>query len=440
MSKKWLALMLLVVVPMVIAVNEPIFENAMFSYKNAPHNLSWVATGGATYSLSIFGVEEYSGSDSYYVFPIGFFYEGNFTVGVNATLGNESNSSVGWIYYTENTPPTKPVFTTNSPVDISFEPIEFITVTSSTDVDGDPLIYILRYGSIDIANFTGLDYNLSTFSEGTHSFNICAFDGYDRTCSDPVAVSISNTTIPQIQSVSYGYGTPFYSNRQVRIVSFVVEVDDVRELDLTVEYAPSEDDYYEDIGDEDENLNFSKGNLSCVQVSVNGIHRIFNCSASLNYKMWPGFYDIYVAADNGIRIAHKTFSRRMTIGSLLSAEVVSPIFDFENTYNDWTGVDPPAKVENTGNIPFSDIGVEISGPVECDDNIDFSVNETMFGKRDNRGSAEEGSLGFRWLGLDIPRGYFGNIFFFLNYFYDDDDDYPTDCEAEWDLEVRYVPD
>jgi len=440
MSKKWLALMLLVILPMVIAVNEPIFENAMFSYKNAPHNLSWAATENAIYSMSVFGIEEYNGLNSYYVFPAGYFTEGNFTIGVNATLGNESNSSAGWLYYAENTLPTKPVFTTNSPADISFEPVEFIMVTPSVDVDGDSILYILRYGSTDLANFTGLDYNLSSFSEGIHSFRICAFDGYNRTCSDPVAVSISNTTIPQIKSISYGYGIPFYSNLVVRKVSVTVVVQDARPVTVVASFAPSDNDYYEDIGDEDENLNFSKGNMSCVEVSNIGNTKEFNCSGILDYRMQPGLYSVLAIADNGFRSSQKTFTNRINVGGILSAEVISPLFDFENTYNDWTGVDPPLKVENTGNIPFSDVGVEISGPVECDDNIDFSINKTMFGERDNRGAAVVGSSGFKWLGFNIPRGYFGEIFYFLNYLHDDDDDYPTDCEAEWDLKLRYVPD
>jgi len=415
------------VVPMVSAINKPVFESPVLSYKNLSYNLSWVSSDNATYRLFFNNSQIYASSINSYVFWLGNLSSGNFSLFVNATDQNGSDLNFGWLFFTANSAPTKPGLVVPSQVDISSGPVIF-NITASVDINLDPIIYALYMNDLNIANFTGLQYSSVSFSEGDFSFKVCASDGYSQICSDPVAVGISNGTIPQINSVSYSYGIPFYGDKQIRNIAVLVELSDFKELRVNASFYASGDDYY------DEDFDNVTG-LTCAKIGFSGNLKTYNCSVSLSYLMQPGFYDVRVDVSNGIKSATKVFQKKMGVGTLLSYGVSSPKFDFGNTYNGWTYTDPVANITNLGNVPFSDVGVELSN-MSCPHEDDFLLSSLKFSKRDNRGSALSAENGFQWLDLIVLRGSFYNLFFFLN---NPDEVSPDhDCEAKWKLKFKYV--
>lgn len=411
---------------MVLAINKPIFENPVLSYKNVSYNLSWVPSDNATYQLFFNNTQVFNGSTNSYLFLLDNFSAGNFSLFVNATDLNGSDYNLGWLFFT-NTPPTKPGLAAFAQVDISLGPIVF-NITASND--SDFLTYVLYAGNASIANVTVGQYSLSSYPEGNFSFKVCASDGYAQTCSDPVAVSISNGTIPQINSVTYSYGIPFYGDKQMRIISVAVELTDLRENQVNASFFASEDDYYE------EDYNETK-NMTCVKIGSSGDLKTYNCTASISYLMQSGFYDVRIDAFNGIKSAAKTFQKKISIGTLLSYGTSSPRFDFNNTYNGWTYTNPVANVINLGNIPFSNIGIG-AGNMSCPHDEEFQLASFRFSRRDNRGSALLAGNGFQWLDLAISRGSFHDIYFFLSNPDEIVPDHPDECEAEWVLKLKYV--
>lgn len=428
MRKYWLALFLLVIVPMVLAINKPIFENPILSYKNLSYNLSWVPSDNATYQLVFNNAQVFSGSTNSYLFLLNNFSSGNFSLFVNVTDLNGSDYNLGWLFFTTNTPPTKPGLAAFAQVDISLGPIVF-NITASTDVNLDPVMYLLYANDVSLANFTGVQYNLTSFSEGNFSFKVCASDGYAQTCSDPVAVSISNGTIPQINSVSYGYGIPFYGDIQVRVISINVSVTDLRENQVNTSIYASNSDYY----DEDDNMTRY---ATCSKIADIGGMKTYNCSVQISYLMQPGFYDVHIYAFNGLKSADKVFQEKVGIGTLLSYGTSSPMFDFDNTYSDWTYTNPVANITNLGNVPYSDVGLELKN-MTCPHNYDYPLASFRFSKRDNRGSAFLAENGFQWLDLAISRGISHDLYFFLSNPDETIPDHPTECDARWSLKVNH---
>lgn len=412
---------------MVLAINKPIFENPILLYKNLSYNLSWVPSDNAAYRLFFNNIQVFNGSTSSYLFLLNNLSSGNFSLFVNATDVNGSDSSLGWLSFTTNTPPTKPGLVAPAQVDISLGPIVF-NITASND--SDILSYALYVNNVSIANVTVGQHSLLSYLEGNFSFEVCASDGYAQTCSDPVAVSISNGTIPQINSVSYSYGIPFYGDIQVRIISVNVSVTDLRENQVNASIYASNSDYY----DEDDNITRY---VTCSKIAGIGGIKTYNCSVQISYLMQPGFYDVHIYAFNGLKSANKVFKEKIGIATLLSYGTSSPMFDFDNTYSDWTYTNPVANITNLGNVPYSDVGLELKN-MTCPHNYDYSLESFRFSKRDNRGSAFLAENGFQWLDLAISRGISHDLYFFLSNPDETIPDHPTECDARWSLKLKYV--
>jgi hypothetical protein len=209
-----------------------------------------------------------------------------------------------------------------------------------------------------------------------------------------------------------------------------VSITDIRDNQVNASVYASNSDYY----DQDDNVTWY---MACSKISDVSNVKIYNCTVQISYQMQPGMYDVHVYAYNGVKSADKIFQDRVGIGTLISYGTLSPQFDFNNTYNEWTYTNPVAIVTNLGNVPYSDIGLQMAN-MTCPHNYNYPAVSFRFSKRDNRGSALLGENGFQWLDLKLLRGTYHELYLFL---YNPDEttpEHPTECDTRVVLKMKYV--
>jgi hypothetical protein len=318
--------------------------------------------------------------------------------------------------------PTKPVILSNSPVDISLNGTILLNLTFSTDVQNNTISYQLLEGSNVIVD--GINQSIVSLSRlvGNYSFSLCAFTIDGVNCSDSVNVTVFYGAKPIMGSIPEMSVTPTYSDSTIAKRVFGIIITDPNQVWVNASIYPSEDDYY---GDDSTNSSV----VDCVEGQIIGNNHYFNCTIMAYRNLQPGFYNIDVVSGNPYNSVEQLFQNKLVVNNLLSANISFPEIDFNDFYNGWAQSSSPVVINNTGNVAFSEFGVQ-TYPIQCNSRS-FSTDDILLNYRLSRSSAVVCDP-MAWFSRKIYRGNSQEVYLFVR-----NNDTVSNCRFVWDLVARW---